>query len=180
MYADDITIKSTHSSTSATKKYIQPYLHTVFCLDKTKQSHTKYRQNNLHSVHAGPYIIYEQSGPNNKQQSTTHGNTPKGSGSYFRPKLTYSTHIHNISVHAHKPLQIIKALTATGWCKQKETLMASYKAVTRLALEYASSVWSPLASSTSITKLPVMQNAAFITATGCTQDINIQHMHYDK
>ena len=31
------------------------------------------------------------------------------------PKLTYSTHIHNISVHAHKPLQIITALTETGW-----------------------------------------------------------------
>ena len=30
------------------------------------------------------------------------------------PKLTYNTHIHNISVHAHKPLQIIKPLTATG------------------------------------------------------------------
>ena len=27
--------------------------------------------------------------------------------------------------HAHKPLQIIKALTATGWGKQKETLMAT-------------------------------------------------------
>ena len=27
---------------------------------------------------------------------------------------TYSTHIHNISVQVHKPLQMIKALTATG------------------------------------------------------------------
>ena len=69
------------------------------------------------------------------------------------PKLTYSTHIHNISVQAHTPLQIIKALTATGWGKQKETLMATYKAVMRPALEYASSVWSPIASSTSINKL---------------------------
>ena len=42
------------------------------------------------------------------------------------PKLTYSTHIHNISVQAHKPLQIIKALTATGWGRHKETLMATY------------------------------------------------------
>ena len=31
------------------------------------------------------------------------------------PKLTYSTHIHNISIQAHTTLQIIKALTATGW-----------------------------------------------------------------
>ena len=102
---------------------------------------------------------------------------PKVLGLTLDPKLTYSTHIHNISVQVHKPLQIIKALTATGWGKQKETLMATYKAVMRPALEYASSVWSPIASSTHINKLQVMQNAALRTATGCTQDTNIQHLH---
>ena len=55
--------------------------------------------------------------------------------------------------------------------------MATYKAVMRPALEYASSVWSPIASATSINKLQVMQNAALRTATGCTQDTNIQHLH---
>ena len=30
VYADDITITSTHTSTSTAKKYIQPYLHKVF------------------------------------------------------------------------------------------------------------------------------------------------------
>ena len=55
--------------------------------------------------------------------------------------------------------------------------MAAYKAVMRPALEYASSVWSPIASSTSINKLQVMQYAALRTATGCTQDTNIQHLH---
>ena len=105
---------------------------------------------------------------------------PKVLGLTLDPRLTYSTHIHNISVHTHKPLQIIKALTATGWGKQKETLetlMATYKAVMRPALEYASSTWSPIASLTSINKLQVMQNAALRTATGCTQDTNIQHLH---
>ena len=34
---------------------------------------------------------------------------------------------------------MIKALTETGWGKHKETLMATYKAVMRPALEYASS-----------------------------------------
>ena len=67
-YADDITI----TSTSAAKKCIQPYLHNP---DKTTCT-----------VHTRPCRIYEQSGPNNKQQSTTHGNAPKGSGSYLRPK----------------------------------------------------------------------------------------------
>ena len=102
---------------------------------------------------------------------------PKVLGLTLDPKLTYSTHIHNISVQAHKPLQMIKALTATGWGKQKETLVATYKAVMIPVLEYASSIWSPLTSSTSINKLQVMLNAALRTATGCTQDRNIQHMH---
>ena len=168
-YADDITITSTHTPHECSQKYIQPYLHKVFAW--TKQYHTKSRQNNLQSVHARPCRIYKQSGPKYTQQYTTHGNAPKGSVSYLRPKLTYSTHTHNISVHAHKPLQIIKALTATVWGKQKETLMATYQAVMRPALEYASSIWSPLASSKSINKLQVMQNAELKTATGCT------HLH---
>ena len=67
--------------------------------------------------------IYEQSGHQNKQHCTPHGNA-------------HSTHIHNIPVQAHKPLQMIKSLTATGWSKQ-ETLMAIYKAVMRPALEFA-------------------------------------------
>ena len=51
--------------------------------------------------------------------------------------------------------------------------MATYKAAMRPALGYASSIWSPLASSTSINKLKIMPNAALRIATGCTQDINI-------
>ena len=43
--------------------------------------------------------------------------------------------------------------------------------------EYASSIWSPMASSTSINKLQVMQNAALRACTGCTHDTNIQHLH---
>ena len=43
----------------------------------------------------------------------------------------------------------------------------------RPALEYASSIWSPFASSISIKKLQGMQNAALRTTIGCTQDTNI-------
>ena len=102
---------------------------------------------------------------------------PKVLGVTLDPKLTYSIHIHNQSVQAHTPLQMIKALTATGCDKQKEALMATYKSVMRPALEYASSIWSPLAFSTSINKLQVMQNTALRTATGCTQGTNKHHLH---
>ena len=102
---------------------------------------------------------------------------PKVQGLTLDPNLTYSTHIHYISAHAHTPPQIIKTLSATGWGKQNETLMATYKAVMRPALEYASSTWSPLAWSTSINKLQVMQKATLRTAIRCPQDTNIQHLH---
>ena len=176
-YADDITITSTHTSTSAAKKYIQPYLHKVFAW--TKQNNLLLNPDKttctLFTPDPAEYTSNLDLTINNKAlPMATH---PKVLGLTLDPKLTYSTHIHNISVQAHKPLQIIKALTATGWGKQKETLMATYKAVMRPALEYVSSVWSPIASSTSINKLQVMQNAALRTATGCTQDTNIQHLH---
>ena len=57
---------------------------------------------------------------------------PKVLGLTLDPTFTYSTHINNISVQAHNPLQMIKALTSTGWGKQKETVMATYKAVTNI------------------------------------------------
>ena len=102
---------------------------------------------------------------------------PKVLGLTLDPKLTYNAHIQNIATHAQKPLQVIKALTGTTWGKQKETLVATYKAVMRPTLEYASSIWSPMASPTSINKLQVMQNAALRACTGCTHDTNIQHLH---
>ena len=55
--------------------------------------------------------------------------------------------------------------------------MATYKAVMRPAQDYASSIWSHIAPSTSINKLQVMQNAALRNVTGCTQDTNIQQLH---
>ena len=163
-YADDITITSTHTSTSAVKKYIQPYLHKVFVW--TKQNNLLLNPDKTTCTLLTPDPAEYTSNLDNKAlPMATH---PMVLDLTLDLKLTYSTHSHNISVQAHKPLQIIKALTATGWGKQKETLMAAYKEVMRPALEYASSVWSPIASSTSINKLQGMQNAALRTATGCT------------
>ena len=58
--------------------------------------------------------------------------------------------------------------------------MATYKAVMRPALEYASSIWSSLAFLTSINNLQVMPNTALRTDIGCTQDTNIQHNIHDE
>ena len=92
---------------------------------------------------------------------------PKFMGHSLDPKLTYRAHIHNISVHAHIPLHKIKALTATPWGKQKETVIVTYKSVLIPAREYFFSIWSSLASLTSINKLQVIQNAPFEFSQSC-------------
>ena len=94
-----------------------------------------------------PCRKYNQSDHQNKQHCT-HGNTPKSYGSYFRPKLTYSRHIRIISVHEHKPLQIIKASQQDGVNKRRHSMQPTRQSCDRL--EYASLVWSHLATSTSI------------------------------
>ena len=53
----------------------------------------------------------------------------------------------------------------------------TYKAITRPILEYVSTIWSPIASTTGITKLQTIQNMALRIATGCTSNTNIQHLH---
>ena len=140
-YADDITITSIHKS--AAKKYIQPCIHKVFA--RTKQNNLIVNPDKTNFTLFTPDPAEYTSNldltiNNNALPMAMH---PKVLGLTLDPKLTYSTHLHTISVHTHKPLQIIKTLTATGWDKQKETLMATYKAVMRPALEYASSIWSP-------------------------------------
>ena len=93
---------------------------------------------------------------------------------YFREKWCRSQ-LMPMVIKVH----YIKALTATRWGKQKETLMATYKGM-RPALEYASSVWSPIASSTSINKLQVMQHWELPQDAHKTQAYNIcmtKHSH---
>ena len=136
---------STHTCTSATKKYIQPYLHKAFAwakqnnptLNPDKTTCTLFTPDPAEYKNILDLII------NNIA-------LPKGSGLYLRLKTNIQ---HTPSQHLSTSTQATtndKALTATGWGKQEETLMATYKAVMRPALEYASSIWSPLASSTSI------------------------------
>ena len=103
-YADDITIISIHTSTSAAKKYMQPYLHKYFSW--TKHNILALNPDKVtYRVHSRPCGISEQSGPQNKQYCTTHGNTPKGYGPYLRPKThiqhTHSQHL-STSTHATK------------------------------------------------------------------------------
>ena len=173
LYADDITITSTHTSMRGARKYIQPYLHKVY--DWTQHNNLIINPDKttctLFTPDPAEYNSNLDLNINNKALPMALHH--KVLSLTLDPKLTYNAHIQNIATHAQKPLQVIKALTGTTWGKQKETLVATYKAVMRPILEYASSIWSRMASPTSINKLQVMQNAALRPYTGCTHDTRV-------
>ena len=103
-----VQFMATHTSTSTAKKYIQPYLHKVFA--RTKQNNILLNPDKttctLFTPDPAEYTSNLDLTINKKElPMATH---PKVLGLTLDPKLTYSTHIHTISVHAHKPLHIIK------------------------------------------------------------------------
>ena len=111
-YADDITIIFTHMH-----KCIQEIHTTIptysFCLDKTKQYYTKSRKKNFTLFTPDPAEYKSQLDLKINNTALPMATHPKVMGLSLDPKLAYNTHIHNISVQAHIPIQMIKALTAT-------------------------------------------------------------------
>ena len=113
-YADNVSMISTHTSTSAAKKYIHPYLHKV--LAWTKQNNLTLNPDKTTCTLFTPDPAEYKSNLDLKINNTAlpMAKQPKVPGLTLHPKFTYRTHIHNISVQAHNPLQMLKALTATG------------------------------------------------------------------
>jgi hypothetical protein len=176
-YADDITIYSSHQNYTEAQNHIQPYL---------TQIHTWTNTNNL-LLNAGKTTTTLFT-PDPAEYSTkltlNINNTilptiqhPTILGLTFDPKLTFHKHAQNTSQKAQKTLNILKALTSTQWGKHKETIINTYKTITRPVMEYASTIWSPIIAPTHTNKLQVTQNTALRIATGCTLDTNTSHLH---
>ena len=83
-YADDITITSTHTSQEIYTTILNPDKTTCTLFTPDPAEYTSNLDLKIH---------------NKSLPMATH---PKVLGLTLDPKLTYSTHIHNISVHAHK------------------------------------------------------------------------------
>jgi hypothetical protein len=176
-YADDLTTISTNSNLSQAKNNLQPYLNEIY-------NWTVENNLSLNPLKSTATIFSLDSSENNQTLDLRINNkiiptvkNPKILGLTFDPLLKFNKHLNTISETANKRNNIIKALTSTSWGKQKETLIITYKAITRPTLEYASTIWYPIVSKTNIEKLQTIQNTALRTATGCTKDTNTQHLH---
>ena len=102
---------------------------------------------------------------------------PRILGVKFDPHFFFHKHVQEISNRGKQRLSILKALTGTSWGQQKETIVATYKALIDSIFMYAAPIWFPNASNTNIQKLQVIQNSALRLATGCLMMSPIDHLH---
>ena len=176
-YADDITILSTHTKPDTAQRQVQPYLEQIH--EWTTNNQLKLNANKTTTTLFTPDPAQYNTPLTLRINNTTLPTVkhPKILGLTLDPKLTYAQHIQNTLKRAKPTLNILKALTTTHWGKTKETLINTYKTITRPILEYTNTVWSPIISDTNTQKLQTIQNTALRIATGCTQDTNTQHLH---
>ena len=177
VYADDITMTSTDTNKQIAQAKLQPYLQEIASWTQQNQLHLNPDKTTSTLSTPDPAEYSTQLTLNIDNVVIPMVKNPKTLGLTFDPNLTYNSHIRKTSEKARNTLKLLKALTSTKWGKQKETIVATYKAITRPILEYASAIWSPIANTTGITKLQTIQNMALRIATGCTSDTNIQHLH---
>ena len=140
IYADDITLTSSHPNINTATHNLLPYLNEI---------HTWAHNNNLQinptkttstlmtpdpSEYNKPLNIHI----NNIPISTT--SNPTILGLTFDPKLKYSTHTGNTITKAIKTLNLSKLLTSTHWGKSKEAPITTYKTLLFSIIEYANTI----------------------------------------
>ena len=178
-YADDITVLSTHTNPTIAQFQVQQYLEDIYAWTKQNQLslNASKTTTTLFTPDPAQYSMTLSLQINNEILPTI--KNPKILGLTLDPKLNFSAHIQNTLKRASQTINMLKALTSTHWGKSKETLTVTYKTITRPIVEYASTIWSPIASSTNIEALQTVQNSALRTITGCTRDTNVAHLHQE-
>ena len=176
-YADDMNPTASHVDYKIAQNNLQPYLEDIF--DWTKRNDLILNPDKstvtLFTPDPAEYETILNLTINNTIIPTV--KNPKILGLTFDPKLNFGKHVRITKEKADNANKIVKALSGTSWGKQKETLIATYKATVQPILEYGSTVWSPIIKDTNRNKLQTTQNTALRIATGCTLDTNIQHLH---
>ena len=93
------------------------------------------------------------------------------------PFLSFNKHSQYVAERVSGRNNILKVLAGTSWGQQKETLLMTYKAVSKSIINYAAPVWSPNIHDTNDRKIQYTLNEALRIATGCHKISRIDHLH---
>ena len=81
--------------------------------------------------------------------------------------LFFSKHVSSLKAKFFPRLKALRCISAPSWGPSKESLSVRYKSFLRSLLTYASPGWFPFLSTTNITKLECLHQAATRAITGC-------------
>ncbi|GAB0099134.1 hypothetical protein DMENIID0001_149740 [Sergentomyia squamirostris] len=105
--------------------------------------------------------------------------SPRILGIHFDPMLVFNTHIKTINTTVKRRNNVLKTLAGTSWGKCKETIVDTYKSLSRSVLSYGCPIWSPQVADTNWKQLQTSQNAALKIATGCHGITHQDHLHQE-
>ena len=93
--------------------------------------------------------------------------TPTFLGVTFDDTLSFSKHVSLLKAKFFPRLKALRCISASSWGPSKESLSVLYKSFLHSFLTYASPRWFPFLSTTNLTKLEYLHQAASPTITGC-------------
>lgn len=176
VYADDVTMTSTHHRVDIAECNAQEYLDQIIkWLDDNNLILADKTQATLLTPDSAEYNRQLNLTIKGKRIETK--KHPKILRLIFDPKLTFSEHIKETEEKAKGALKFVNAISGISWGQQKEAIVGTYKQYICPIMEYACPVWSPIASNRNVTKLQRIQNSALRCATGHTKDTNTNHLH---
>ena len=176
-YADDITVYAQHQNYDVAADEISAYLPALSdFLDNRKLSPSPAKSTvtlltpSTAEASHHPQVLL-------KGDLLPLARSVKLLGVTFDTMMTFGEHARVTATKAAKGTSILRALAGTTWGANKETLLTTFKAISRSQLDYGAPVWSPSLCETHRTRLDRTQNAAIRAITGCHQMSAVDHLH---
>ena len=103
--------------------------------------------------------------------------TPKILGVILDTMFCFGPHCKAAASRVQQRNAVMKALAGTDWGCDKETLMMTYRAISRSIISYCCPAWTPIIKETHWNRLQTAQNSALRIATGCHLMTSIDDLH---
>ena len=176
-YADDITVLASGPSLPPLYDPLNEYLEQLhsFLLERSLLISPSKSSVTLFSSDSHQYNVHPTILLNGTQLPLAQH--PKILGVHLDPMLTLNRHAAAQAATSKRRTNVLKALSGTSWGQDTETLVITYRATSKAALEYAAPVIEPLLSNSSWLKLERAENIALRVATGCTAMTGTDHLH---